>query len=38
MAVKNTILSGTDWDYGTFVIYTDMNDTFNRLYNYARGI
>jgi len=38
MAVKNVILGGVDWYPGQFLLYNDVNDTFTRLYNYARGL
>jgi hypothetical protein len=38
MAIRNTILEGVDWYPGQFVLYGDVNDTFDKLYNYARGL
>jgi hypothetical protein len=38
MAIKNTILGGTDWKVGDFAIYTDINDTFDELYNFLKGL
>ena len=37
MAVRNNIMGGVDWVPG-FLEAVDVNDTFNRLYNYARGL
>lgn len=38
MAIKNTILGGTDWNYGEHLDNDDLNDTIVALYNYVRGI
>lgn len=38
MAVKNTLLGGTDWIAGGNIIAVDLNDTLNELYNLIGGL
>lgn len=32
MAIKNTLLGGTDWELGAALVSQDLNDTFDELY------